>query len=103
MATDPRNRRREFELMEQEARYRQERELRRHKEYYEDQWARPNNTLGPDEEVIAKRRRHRRKHVVIQAGSPHTRNVLGENLILLAALVASIYGIYCLCIHILNN
>ncbi|MDO5470788.1 MAG: hypothetical protein Q4F38_05755 [Akkermansia sp.] len=103
MARDPRNRRREFELMEQEARYRQEQELRRHREYYEDQWARPNNTLGPDEEVVAKRRRNRRKHVVIQAGGAHTRNVLGENLILLAALVASIYGIYSLCIYILNH
>ncbi|MDO5472781.1 MAG: hypothetical protein Q4F35_05550 [Akkermansia sp.] len=101
MAHDRMSRQREFELMEQQARYRQEQELRRHKEYYEDTWSRPNNTLGPHEEVVEKRRR--RKHVVIATGSPQTRSVLGENLILLAALVASIYGLYSLCIYLLNQ
>ena len=87
--------------MERQARYRQEQKFRRSREYYEDQWARPNNTLGPNEEVVEKRRR--RKHVVISTGSSQTRSVLGENLILLAALIASIYGLYSLCIYILNQ
>lgn len=100
MAHDRMSRQKEFEMMERQARYRQEQELRRHKEYYEDTWSRPNNTLGPHEEVVEKRRR---KHVVIATGSRHTRSVLGENLILLAALVASIYGLYSLCIYLLNQ
>ncbi|MBR5894651.1 MAG: hypothetical protein IKZ13_03815 [Akkermansia sp.] len=101
MARDRISRQREFEQMERQARYRQEQEFRRSREYYEDQWARPNNTLGPNEEVVEKRRR--RKHVVISTGSSQTRSVLGENLILLAALIASIYGLYSLCIYILNQ
>ena len=101
MARDRISRQREFEQMERQARYRQEQAFRRSREYYEDQWARPNNTLGPNEEVVEKRRR--RKHVVISTGSSQTRSVLGENLILLAALIASIYGLYSLCIYILNQ
>ncbi len=62
---------------------------------------RPSNTLGPQEDVI-ERRRHR-KRVAMSATSPSaSRNILMENVILLFVLAASIYAIYRLCIYILN-
>ena len=102
MARDYNSRRQDLDRMERQARYRHEQEMRRSREYYDDQWERPNNTLGPNEEVMEKRRNHR-KHVFVSTGSSHTKSVLGENLVLLAALVASIYGLYSLCIYILNQ
>ncbi len=102
MARDNTRRKVDLERMERQARYRHEQELRRSREYYDDQWERPNNTLGPNEEVMEKRRNHR-KHVYIATGSHQTKNILGENFILLLALVASIYGLYSLCIYILNQ
>lgn len=103
MPTNHTRRRREVELMELQARRRQEEAFRHSEDYYEDQWARPNNTMAPNEEVVEKRRSNHRKHVVMRFGRAQTRNLLGENIILLAALAFSIYGLYCLCLHILNQ
>ena len=60
------------------------------------------NTLGPLEDVVERRRRNR-KHVAmaVQPGGG-SRHVLAENVIFLILLVGSIYGMYRLCLHILN-
>ncbi len=61
-----------------------------------------SNTLGPMEDVVESRRL-RRKHVA--AGMHHgagTHNILLENILFLILLSASIYGMYRLCIYILN-
>ncbi len=59
------------------------------------------NTLGPQEDVI-ERRRHRNRVSVSNTSTTGTRNILAENVFLLLLLAGSIYGIYRLCIHILN-
>ncbi len=63
--------------------------------------ARSYNTLGPQEDVI-ERRRHRNRVAISSAPDNATRNILAENVFLLLLLAASIYGIYRLCIYILN-
>lgn len=64
---------------------------------------RGENTMGPQEDVV-ERRRARRKHVTLVDGrSSATRNILAENILLLVLLVASIYGLYRLSIYILNQ
>ncbi len=100
----PNSRLKQFELQLADDRRRQQR--RSH--YETDNYGHPTNrrersynTLGPQEDVI-ERRRHR-KHVAVSAGSTNTtRNILAENIFLLILLAASIYGIYRLCIYILN-
>lgn len=101
MPAERMNRRRELDRMERSARYRHEEELRRHTEYYDDTWARPNNTLGPNEDVVEKRRK--RKHVVLATGTGRTHNILGENLVLLIGLILSIIVLYHACIYVLNQ
>ncbi len=62
------------------------------------------NTLGPNEDVIARRRATKRRPVYVPAVrqcSPS--HLLMENIVLLLFLVASIYGLYRLCIFILNQ
>ncbi len=59
------------------------------------------NTLGPQEDVI-ERRRHRNRVAMSNPAGAGTRNILAENIFLLLLLAGSIYGIYRLCIHILN-
>lgn len=63
----------------------------------------PANTLGPDEDVLERRRGMRRKHVTITGAAPQNRNLLLENLMLLAVLAASIWGLYSLTIYLLTN
>lgn len=98
-------RQKEYELQAASARRRWEhtrhREPARHSSYTA---APPDmaNTLGPQEDVLESRRR-RRNRVVISATRSTTKSILTENILLLALLVASIYGLYLLSIHILNQ
>ncbi len=102
----PRNssRLKEFEL--RQARDRRKRELEWQYDEggygYEAPRRISRNTLGPQEDVIERRRRNR-KHVAtaVRPGTS-SRNILAENVIFLILLAASIYGMYRLCIYILN-
>lgn len=67
---------------------------------YRSRQASPN-TLGPQEDVIEQRRLHRNRVQVSALGSARHRNILLENLILLAFLAASIWGLYSLTLHLL--
>ena len=96
-----RRRRQELERMNQQAQYEQEQQLRRREDYYADTWTRPNNTLGPNEDVVEKRRIRKRVHVV--TGNTRTQNILGENIVLLIGLIISIIILYNICIYILNQ
>lgn len=58
----------------------------------------PANTLGPQEDVVEKRR-IRRQHVSLTAGDNNS--TLTENLFLLMLLIGSIYGLYRLTIYLL--
>lgn len=59
------------------------------------------NTMGPHEEVVSKRRK--RNYVNTGRAARPARNILGENIFLLALLVVSIYGLYKLSIYLLAN
>ncbi|MBR3902286.1 MAG: hypothetical protein IKJ29_01355 [Akkermansia sp.] len=63
----------------------------------------PANTLGPQEDVVEQRRGMHRTHVSIPARAPQTRNILLENLLLLAVLAGSIWGLYALTIYLLTH
>ncbi len=94
----------EFELQLADDRRRQERRHRQEAGGYGYDAAhrqRSRNTLGPQEDVI-ERRRHRNRVAVGGTHDTSTRNILAENVFLLLLLAASIYGIYRLCIYILN-
>ncbi len=97
----PNSRLKQFELQLAEDRHRQGRSPRHGADSYGAPRRRSYNTLGPQEDVI-ERRRHRNR--VAMSGTPgmSSRNILVENVFLLLLLAASIYGIYRLCIHILN-
>lgn len=56
------------------------------------------NTMGPQEDVVEKRR-IRRQHVSVAAGE--SSSTLSENIFLLLLLVGSIYGLYRLTIYLL--
>lgn len=56
------------------------------------------NTMGPQEDVV-ERRRIRRQHVSVAAGENNGN--LSENLFLLMLLAASIYGLYRLTLYLL--
>ncbi len=60
-----------------------------------------SNTLGPQEDVVEQRRLHRNRVHVSAIGSARHRNILLENLILLAFLAASIWGLYSITLHLL--
>ncbi len=102
----PNSRLRQFELQLADDRRRQQRRAGRDMDSYGNPTTsahrqRSRNTLGPQEDVI-ERRRHR-NHVAISSTPDNgSRNILAENVFLLILLAASIYGIYRLCIHILN-
>lgn len=107
MARSTISRQREFELMVAEARRKRERVLQRENTLYGQEAYYPafrsENTMGPQEDVV-ERRRARRKHVtLVDARTSTTRNILTENILLLVLLVASIYGLYRLSIYILNQ
>lgn len=61
------------------------------------------NTLGPQEDVMESRRSRRNRVVMASPRSAATKSILAENILLLVLLVASIYGLYLLSIHILNQ
>ena len=63
----------------------------------------PANTLGPNDELIARRSGQRRKHVTISGASPHHRNILMENIFILLFLAASVWGLYTLTIYLLSH
>lgn len=61
----------------------------------------PANTLGPQEEVLERREREYRHRVNTAAHQDDSGSGMTENLILLAILAGSIYGLYRLCIYLL--
>ena len=96
-------RQKEFELQAVDARRRWEQTRRREsasRAYYTP--TDMANTLGPQEDVVESRR-SRRKRVVMTMPRSTTKSILTENILLLALLVASIYGLYLLSIYILNQ
>lgn len=101
MADHYTRRRQELERMNQQALHEQEQQRRRQEGYYEDTWARPNNTLGPNEDVVEKRRY--RKHVAISAGNGRPSNALKENVGLLVLLLILVGLLYHACIYMLNQ
>ena len=96
-------RQKEYELQAADARRRWEemrQQVRAREEYYN---AHSVNTLGPQEDVVESRRLKRSRVVVEESHSTSTRSILAENMLLLVLLVASIYGLYCLSIYLLNQ
>lgn len=61
----------------------------------------PANTLGPQEDVMERREREYRHRVNAAAPQGESNSGITENLILLAILAGSIYGLYRLCIYLL--
>ena len=71
--------------------------------YRDHQRRYPANTLGPQEDVLERRRGLKRKQVTFNGAAPAHRSVLMENLILLAVLIGSIWGLYTLTIYLLTH
>ncbi len=64
----------------------------------------PANTLGPQEDVLEQRRGRNRKYVTTITSSPRQHNnILLQNLLLLAVLTGSIWGLYTLTIYLLTH
>lgn len=63
----------------------------------------PANTLGPQEDVLERRRGMHRKHVAIHGATPGHRNVLFKDLLLLIVLGISIWGLYTFTIYLLTH
>lgn len=61
----------------------------------------PANTLGPQEDVMERREREYRHRVTTAVPQGDSSSGMTENLILLAILGGSIYGLYRLCIYLL--
>ncbi len=61
----------------------------------------PANTLGPQEDVMERREREYRHRVATAVPQNDSGSSMTENLILLAILAGSIYGLYRLCIYLL--
>jgi len=96
MAKERTTRLREFEQMEFQA-------LSRRKNAPGQRRPADINTMEAPEELVEQRRLRHRKHVSMAANPAGTRNELLENVILLVMLVGSIYGLYRLAIHLLNQ
>lgn len=96
-------RQKEYELQAADARRKWEtmRAQERAKRGYYNNVA--SNTLGPQEDVVESRRNTRNRVVVAAPRAANTRVILAENVLLLVLLVASIYGLYCLSIYLLNQ
>lgn len=60
---------------------------------------RAENTLAPSEDVVERRRLHSR--IGARSADPVPRGAFSENLFMLIALVAVLYGLYRLGVHIL--
>ena len=63
----------------------------------------PANTLGPQEDVLEIRRGQHRNRVTISRAATRQRNILLENLILLAVLAGSIWGLYSVTMYLLTH
>ena len=63
----------------------------------------PANTLGPQEDVLERRKGLKRNRVTITGTAPENRNLLLENLFILAALALSIWGLFSLTMYLLTN
>lgn len=63
----------------------------------------PANTLGPNEEILERRRNVHRKHVTITGVAPENRNVLLVNIGILLFFAFSIWGLYTAIIHLLSH
>ena len=63
----------------------------------------PANTLGPQEDVLERRKGMKRNRVTITGAAPENRNLLLENLFILAALALSIWGLFSLTMYLLTN
>ena len=63
----------------------------------------PANTLGPNDELLERRRGQHRKHVTISGATPQHRNILMENIFILLFLAASVWGLYSLIIYLLSH
>lgn len=63
----------------------------------------PANTLGPQEDVLERRKGLKRNRVTITGAAPRNRNLLLENLYILAALGLSIWGLFSLTMYLLTN
>lgn len=63
----------------------------------------PANTLGPNEDIMQRRRDSHRKQVTIEKIAPQSRNILLENLAILVFLIVSIWGLYTLTIYLLTH
>lgn len=75
---------------------------RRRAEEQQRRYPRDPNAMGPSEEVMERRRRARR-HPVSTAAAGREGGTMTENLILLAALIGSLYALYCFCIHLMSQ
>lgn len=71
-------------------------------DYMLEQPRRGRNTLGPQEDVMEERRM-RRQRVVATAAPGSRRSGIGENLLVLLALVASIAAVYWFCMQQLTQ
>ena len=98
MARPHLTRQKEYELRSADARRRWEQTRTRQTHYTPPQMA---DTLGPQEDVMESRRR--RNRVVMAAPRSSTKSLLTENILLLILLIASIYGLYLLSMHLLNQ
>ncbi len=104
MATSS-SRLREFELRQAGDRRRQERQWRQEAGNYgykELRRRRPGNTLAPMEDVLDERW-HRSRVAMAPSQRSASSRQLRENVIMLLVLAASIYGLYHLCIYVLNQ
>lgn len=63
----------------------------------------PANTLGPNDELLARRRGQSRKRVNITGATPQHRNILKENIVILLFLAVSVWGLYNLVIYLLSH
>ena len=101
------SRQKEYALMEESEHRRPHVRSRANYSFYDEdysQYSKPldKNTLTPPEDVMDARRRTPR-NINMQHVSGQSRSALTENLILLAVLVGSIYGLYRLSIYLLNQ
>lgn len=63
----------------------------------------PANTLGPNDELLARRRGQHRKRVSITGAAPQNRSILKENIVILLFLAISVWGLYSLIIYLLSH
>lgn len=97
------SRQKEYEMQAADARRRWD-ALRAQERAKRPAYVHNSNTLGPQEDVVESRRRLTRNHVVVAAPrSVATKRLMAENILLLALLALSIYALYCLSIHVLNQ